>query len=40
VKDNPLEWLDWILNGVAHDNFFEKRSTEYSKVSLTGELWS
>jgi len=30
VKENPLSWLDWILNGVSHDNFFEKRVTEYS----------
>ena len=41
VKENPLEWLDWILNGVSHDNFFEKRSTEYAKAgTLKGELWS
>ena len=39
IKDNPLDWLDWILNGAAHDNFFEKRSTEYAKDSLTGVLW-
>ena len=40
VKENPLEWLDWILNGVSHDNFFEKRSTEYAKAgTLKGELW-
>jgi len=39
VKDNPLDWLDWVLNGVSHDNFFEKRSTEYSKSPLTGNLW-
>ena len=41
VKENPLEWLDWILNGVSHDNFFEKRSTEYAKAgTLKGELWT
>lgn len=40
VKENPLDWLDWILNGVSHDNFFEKRSTEYAKSSLTGELFT
>jgi len=40
IKDNPLEWLDWVLNGVSHDNFFEKRSTEYSKAgTLVGEIW-
>lgn len=29
-KKNPLPWLDWVLNGASHDNFFEKRVTEYS----------
>ncbi len=37
VKSNPLGWLDTILNGVEHTNFFENRSTEYSKGSLTGD---
>lgn len=36
-KENPLEWLDWVVNGVEHTNFFEARSTEYSKGALTGE---
>jgi len=40
IKENPLDWLDWVLNGVSHDNFFEKRSTEYSKSTLTGDLWT
>jgi len=35
-KDNPLPWLDYILNGVEHTNFFENRATEYSKGSTTG----
>lgn len=37
AKDNPLEWLDWILNGASHDNFFEKRVTEYSVVGMEGD---
>lgn len=37
VKDNPIQWLDWILNGASHDNFFEKRVTEYSVNGLEGE---
>lgn len=37
VKDNPLSWLDWILNGVSHDNFFEKRVTEYSVNGMEGD---
>ena len=35
-KHNPLEWLDWVLNGASHDNFFEKRVTEYSVVGMEG----
>lgn len=41
VKDNPLDWLDWILNGTSHDNFFEKRVTEYSVNGMDGDWgWS
>lgn len=36
VKKNPLDWLDWLLNGVEHANFFETRATEYSKASTQG----
>ena len=36
VKDNPLEWVDWVVNGVEHTNFFENRSTEYAKGTLQG----
>jgi len=36
IDDNPLTWLDEILNGVEHTNFFENRVTEYSKASTTG----
>jgi len=32
----PLVWLDHILNGVEHTNFFEQRSTDYAKASLSG----
>ena len=37
AKDNPLPWLDWVLNGASHDNFFEKRVTEYSVNGMEGE---
>lgn len=37
AKDNPLPWLDWVLNGASHDNFFEKRVTEYSVVGMEGD---
>ena len=36
VKKNPLVWLDSILNAVEHMNFFEGRSTEYSKAATKG----
>lgn len=39
VKDNPLPWLDWVLNGASHDNFFEKRVTEYSVNGMEGDDW-
>lgn len=43
VKDNPLPWLDWVLNGVEHTNFFENRATEYAKGTVQGswaEVWN
>jgi ribonucleoside-diphosphate reductase beta chain len=33
---NPLPWMDAMLSGVEHANFFENRSTEYSKASTQG----
>ena len=36
ISKNPLPWLDEMLNAVEHVNFFENRSTEYSKASTTG----
>ena len=36
VDKNPLPWLDDMLNAPEHANFFENRSTEYSKASTTG----
>src|SRR3954463_7256369 len=35
VKENPLPWLQVLLSGVEHANFFEARSTEYSKAATT-----
>lgn len=32
---NPLPWLDWVINGKEHANFFEARATDYSKGTLT-----
>lgn len=36
VKENPISWLDWIVNGISQDNFFEKRVTEYSVNGMEG----
>jgi ribonucleoside-diphosphate reductase beta chain len=36
IASNPLPWMDAILNGVEHANFFESRATEYSKASTQG----
>jgi ribonucleoside-diphosphate reductase beta chain len=43
LERNPLPWLDEMLNAVEHANFFENRSTEYSKAATTGtwdEVWA
>jgi ribonucleoside-diphosphate reductase beta chain len=37
VSENPLPWLQSLLSGVEHANFFEARSTEYSKAATRGE---
>jgi len=34
--ENPLPWLDYMLNAVEHTNFFENRATEYARASTTG----
>lgn len=36
VAKNPLPWMDEMLNGVEHANFFEARATEYSKAATQG----
>jgi len=37
VTENPLPWLQVLLSGVEHANFFEARSTEYSKAATKGQ---
>ncbi len=37
IEKNPLPWMDEILNGVEHANFFESRATEYTKSATVGE---
>ena len=36
VEKNPLPWMDEMLNGAEHTNFFENRATEYAKASTEG----
>lgn len=36
VSENPLPWMDVMLNAIEHTNFFENRSTEYSRASTVG----
>lgn len=36
IDENPLPWMDNILNGVEHANFFESRVTEYSRAATEG----
>jgi ribonucleoside-diphosphate reductase beta chain len=36
-KENPLPWLQVLLSGVEHANFFEARATEYSKAATKGQ---
>ncbi len=36
IAQNPLPWMDQMLNGAEHANFFESRSTEYSRASTQG----
>ncbi len=36
VEKNPLPWMDEMLNGVEHMNFFEGRATEYSRAATRG----
>lgn len=43
IETNPLAWLDYMLSGVEHANFFENRATEYAKGSLSGswnDVWA
>ena len=36
LEKNPLPWLDAMLNGMEHTNFFENRATEYSRAATQG----
>jgi ribonucleoside-diphosphate reductase beta chain len=36
IERNPLPWLDDMLHGMEHTNFFENRATEYSRAATRG----
>ena len=36
ITVNPLPWLEGVLNNIEHANFFENKSTEYSRASTKG----
>lgn len=41
-RKHPLPWLTPLLSGPEHSNFFETRSTEYSKAATSGtwdDVW-
>lgn len=38
VPKNPLEWMEWILSGNKHANFFEKKVVDYVHSGLEGKI--
>lgn len=38
VPENPLPWIDYILSGSTHTNFFESRVVDYNHKGLDGEV--
>ena len=41
-KNNPLPWVEEMINAPTHTNFFENRATDYAKGALSGnwdEVW-
>jgi len=39
AKENPLDWMEWILSSSRHTNFFEAVVTDYSSAGLSGTDW-
>jgi ribonucleotide reductase beta subunit family protein with ferritin-like domain len=37
VKENPLPWVETIVNAPIHGNFFENRVTDYAKGAMSGD---
>jgi glutaredoxin 3 len=36
AKENPLPWVDWIVAGDSHKNFFEGVVTDYNAAGMAG----
>ena len=36
AKENPLPWVDWIVSGDSHKNFFEGVVTDYNAAGMAG----
>jgi len=39
VKENPIEWMDWVVSGDSHKNFFEGVVTDYNAAGMVGDDW-
>ncbi|MFC4236213.1 ribonucleotide-diphosphate reductase subunit beta [Thalassospira xianhensis] len=42
IDENPLPWMDSMLNSVEHAGFFEQRATEYTRNATQGtwgDVW-
>lgn len=39
IKENPLEWVDWMIAGSSHKNFFEGQVTDYNSEGIVGDDW-
>lgn len=35
---NPIPWMGWMLSGLKHDSFFEKKVTDYTHIKLPGSV--
>lgn len=38
IAENPLPWVDWLVAGADHTNFFEGKVTEYEVGGLVGDF--
>lgn len=38
IRENPIPWIEFMLSGKNHDNFFEKKVTDYTHAGLQGHV--